>query len=568
MARGGPFNSVKVTQPKRNYFDLSYTKLYSCGFSSLVPVMCQEVLPGDKLRIRNQSVVRMQPLVAPVLSEIVLYTEYFFVPNRIIWDDWEEFISGGSSGSDDPEYAHFTLVSGSYVTADTDSLADYLGLPVGFDTGVSAQNPPRFSVRDTMSSANVGGWLSKAQAEQISVLPFRAYQKIWNYYYRDENLQPDIDEDGAISSMSSFYDYNLVDIRYRLWHKDYFVGSLPWPQRGVEPVASFSGFAPVVNSAVPETSQLIISANTGLGRTSSGYNIIGNGAFLFPGSKPIGITSSSSSVSSASFYPLGVDMSAAGLSASDIRLLMQTQLFLERSARFGARLNEFLLAHFGVAPRDSVLQEPEYIGGTRSNVVVSEVLQTSASSLSDTPLGTQGGRGLGVSDGNVGTYTASEHGFVIGLASILPPRRLYEAQGVSKMWTRQSRYDYYFPEFAHLSEQPVKTSELMQRYNLDGDRIFGYMPIYSEYRSNQSFAAGQMRHFARQSLDYWTLGTYFSDGTSGPFLNSNFVTPDVSQLNKIFQVQDEDGFIVHFRQIIDAWRPMPSVGLPLSLVRF
>ena len=488
------FKRVAGLHPGMSVFDLSYVKLFTCDMGKLIPVMCDEVVPGDIFKIGNQSVIRMQPLVAPVLHEINAYVHYFFVPYRLLWSGWEDFITGGSDGADASTlplwWPALAQVEG--------SLWDYLGFPTGVVT--------------TATSAPI-------------MFPLNAYNLIFNEYYRDENLQ-------AESSLNS------TSIKTRNWEKDYFTASLPWQQRGTAPALPISGTTraifPTSAFSTGTASYPVQLSNSPADTKFFTGNII------------------ASQNAKAALDSNIVDLSSATtFNVADLRLAFQIQKWMERNARAGARYTESLQAHFGVSPRDERLQRPEYIGGSKSPVIVSEVLQTSSSDATS-PQGNMAGHGVSASSTFCGKYRATEHGLIMGIMSIMP-RTMYQ-QGVDRQWLRRSRYDFYFPEFANLSEQAILNCEL---YATSDDSInkaiFGYQGRYDEMRTKRNMVCGQMR----STFDYWHLGRIFS---SQPALNESFIqcVPD----KRIFAAPSEPGFIVQFANLIKAWRPIPIQSDP------
>ena len=338
------FKRVAGLHPGMSVFDLSYVKLFTCDMGKLIPVMCDEVVPGDIFKIGNQSVIRMQPLVAPVLHEINAYVHYFFVPYRLLWSGWEDFITGGSDGADAS-----TLPLWWPAAAQTEgSLWDYFGFPTGVVT--------------TATSAPV-------------MFPLNAYNLIFNEYYRDENLQ-------AESSL------NATGVKTRNWEKDYFTSSLPWQQRGTAPALPIGG----VTKAVWPNVDVTHASFTLQGDMSTGPIVY----------KP------RSADTKGLLEANTIDLSTAStFNVSDLRLAFQIQKWMERNARAGARYTESLQAHFGVSPRDERLQRPEYIGGSKSPVIVSEVLQTSSTD-GTSPQGNMAGHGVSASSTFCGKYRATE----------------------------------------------------------------------------------------------------------------------------------------------------------------
>jgi len=483
MNKRNVFSEVGGLHPRRSVFDLSYEKKLTCDMAQLIPVMCDEVVPGDVFKIGNQAVVRFQPLVAPILHEINMYVHYFFVPYRILWDDWEDFISGGVDGQfadPIPEWDPTITTEG--------SLWDFFGFPVGVDP--------------------VGAYPLD--------FPRRAYNLVYNEYYRDENLQTEV----ALTNET---------ILNRAWEKDYFTSSLPWQQRGTAPALPISG----------TTKAVWVGSNYGVD-----YNLTRK--------DPANPTISNGSL--AVFNNNTVDLSSATtFDIADLRLAFQIQKWMERNARAGVRYTEFLRAHFGVSPRDERLQRPEYIGGSKAPCIISEVLQTSSTDAT-TPQGNLAGHGITVSDAYCGKYHAQEFGLIIGIMSIMP-RSAY-SQGIDKQWLRKTKYDFYFPEFANLSEQAILNAEICATGSLSHNQdIFGYQGRYDEMRTKNSQIVSGMR----TTFDYWHLGRQFNTG-SPPVLNENFIK--CVPRKDIFAVPSEPGLIVNFANIIKAFRPLPYMAVP------
>lgn len=514
------FTSVQDLRPRRSSFNLSHTKCFDCDMGQLIPVLVQECIPGDSFTIANEAVVRFQPMVAPMLTPVNIETRYFFVPNRLVFDlssdgtttgdqrKWTDFITGGVEGTADipmPIVSGRAFTNGPYKY----SLWDYFGLPIASEEVVDLR---------------------------VSWLPFRAYNLVWNEFFRDENLQDAINCDSQ-------------KVQRVAWKKDYFTSALPWQQRGVSPALPLSGNASV------SISSLTFPANTNIGQLSS--NIFS--------ARPVGIdgyvlSSNTRNVQgSGSSVPVTAEGSAdvsqiATFDVSDLRLAFQIQKWMERNARCGVRYVEFLRAHFGIAPHDETLQRPEYIGGSKSPLIVSEVLQTSASGKDSTPQGTFTGHGISADHTYIGRYVAREFGWIIGVMYIRPEASY--SQGIPRGFTRESRYDFYFPEFANLSEQAISEKEI---YGVPGtppetlNRIFGYQGRFDELRHAQSKFCGAMR----DTLNYWHLGRTFSDA---PNLNGDFITCNPSK--RIFAVQNIPEVIVNFANIIKAVRPIPKDSNP------
>ena len=493
------FQTVQSLHPGRSVFNLSYDKKFTCDMGQLIPVMCDEVVPGDYFKIGNQCVVRFQPLVAPIMHEVTMTVHYFFVPYRILWEEWEKFITGGVDGDDDTPLPVWdvTPVTGNAVG----SLWDFLGFPTGIvPDGAEPLDFPRV-----------------------------AYNRIWNEYYRDETLQDEVAETNEA-------------ILLRNWKKDYFTSSLPWQQRGVAPALPISG----VSHAVFASS----GANTVIDLGTPGFNL---GANSTAGQNKMWINNAAALLNAVNGLNKNVvDLSVAStFDVSDLRTVVQIQRWMERNARSGVRYTEFLLSHFGVAARDERLQRPEYIGGSKSPVIVSEVLQTSSTDAV-TPQGNLAGHGISVSDSFCGSYHVKEFGLIMGIMSVMP-KPAY-SQGINRQWLRRTKYDFYFPEFAHLSEQAIEQAEIYATgVAADNTKIFGYQGRYDELRTKDNMICSEMR----DTFDYWHIGRKFS---SAPVLNESFI--QCVPRKDIFAVPSVPGLIVWFGNIIKAVRPLPIQSNP------
>lgn len=490
------FSLVNPARVKKSTFDLSHENKLTCNMGELVPVLVQEVLPGDKFTIDSQSLIRFAPLVAPVMHRINAYFHFFYVPNRIIWNNWEKFITG----EDTVTVPKLDLCGYDHVFTEG-SLADYMGIPTGYHySGVP---------------------------ENINMLPFRAYAKIYNDYYRDENLVAEIDLENADETLLL-----LTKPYKRAWEKDYFTSALPWAQKG-DPVT--------VNANVDYLDGSLVKSTAGVdvtGALSAGTGKLYSGATESRIENLDGVT----------------------VNVEDIRLAQRLQRFLERNARAGTRYIEHLLAHWGVVSSDARLQRAEYIGGGKSPVVVSEVLshtgiQPEVGNVDQLPLGAMAGHGLNVGRTNQAYKFVEEHGYIIGIMSIMPEPGYN--QGLHRMFSRMTQLDFAFPEFAQLGEQEVKNKELAFDGSYNSayrDTAFGYQQRYAEYKFNQSSVHGEFRN----GLEYWHLDRILQP----PFaLNQTFIECDPDK--RIFAY--EDGKTTLYVQIyhrIKAVRPLPYYNEP------
>lgn len=537
----------------------------------LYPIICKEMLPGDRFRVRTDSLVRTMPLSSPAFGRLRMYIHYFFVPNRLVWDNWEDFITGGESGEDThvPPYLPWsTLVGadfqarsksdgqGNWTYTPEDGLVAAFGLPAQPYAG------------GNVVEAGVANGISTTTP--ISVLPFRAYRLIWNEYYRDQNVDDELpidtaadgEQDIAAWGDEKFKGSILGDLLSRRWLKDYFTSALPTPQRGPDVQLPIVGEGGTIQADGPL--KLMIQ-NQGTGEISNPNSVLSPTLNVgLGGTTGINISSTANDQ-----FPLDVQhtdlMYASGLTTAggsvvaatinDLRRAIALQRFYEISARAGSRYIETIMGHFHVRSSDARLQRPEYLGGGVTDINIGEVLQTSATDQTS-PQGNMAGRGFGIGRSNQCTYRAEEHGYLFGIMSIIPEPYYY--QGIDKEWTRQSRVDYYWPSFAHLGEQEIDKSELSVGTS-DGEtdtygKLFGYAPRYAEYKFSKNIITGLLRG----SLANWTFARKISD----PNLNAAFL--EIPQVNNPFAVQDEetDKFIIWFSNDIRALRPMPFFGTP------
>lgn len=526
------FSEVRGNEVGRSVFNLSHVKRFTCDMGELIPALFLECVPGDTFKIGCEVVTRFQPLIAPILDNVDMFVHYFFVPTRLLMDgdkDWETFLTGGKDGKDNSvsiplwsfSYADGTgtnpnnpfsngVVDGKY------SLWSYFGLPTGDKTFVT-------NVRD---------------ANHVVTFPQRAYNLCFNEFYRDENLVDEIS-------------LNNSTILYRAWKKDYFTSALPWQQRGISPALPISGNIPLRGDLVLTNPSFVISTGNSNSLVFHGTEGVSGKTGNYGEAVRVDASILSSSTASVNLE------NASTFNVAVLREAFQIQRWLELNARAGVRYTEFLKAHFGYSPLDEVLQRPEYLGGTKSEVVISEVLQTSGTT-DTSPQGNLAGHGLGATSDFITTYTCKEFGYIIGIASWMP-KPSYQ-QGVNRMFSRRTKYDFYFPEFAHLSEQAVTKGEIYATGDETHDNsIFGYQSAYAEMKYMPSINCADMR----DTYKYWHLGRIF---TSDPSLNAGFLTTNSAYSGgirkDIFAVQNEPGLKIEFGNIVEAIRPMPVYGTP------
>lgn len=535
------FDSVQIKAPSRNKFDLSHERKFSFNMGDLVPIMCQEIVPGDSFQVRAEMMMRLAPLLAPVMHRVNVKMDFFFVPNRLVWDagvndSWETFITGGRLGDATPTNPRLTVNTIGALGDDLmqpGTLWDYMGLP---------------SVTDANGVLPDNGQLP------INALPFRGYQLIYNEYYRDQNVTPELvipRTGGLIGGPESEL---LLTMRKRAWEKDYLTSALPFAQRGESINIPIGGF-----NDVP-----LIGNPPGVGATSATVSGIKQ-----PGSLAVGfgieVTEDDSEVPQGDLYARTSQLTSTGATITDLRRSIRLQEWLELAARVGGRYVEILKGFFDVKPDDARLQRPEYLGGGVTPVQISEVLSTvqQVDPTSGDPIGNPQGdmSGRGISYGNQNGFKRffKEHGFVIGIVSCLP-KTAYQ-QGVNRMWTRTSKFDYYWKQFANIGEQAVNQYEAYYDATsvttppTDPFTTFGYQSRYAEYKQNPSSVHGDFK----TSLDFWHMGRIF---TAPPELNTSFIESDPT--HRIFAVDDPDVHKLWCQAYIkvNAIRPMPYFGTP------
>ena len=511
------FQRTALKTPKTSSFDLSHDVKLSFNMGQLVPTNCIDVIPGDKFNISVENMLRFAPLVAPVMHKVTVSTHYFFVPNRLVWPDWENWITG-----------------------DLDVV------------------PPSFDIFSVTNQGSLGDYLGynndSGQTLNCSPMALAAYLLIYDEYYRDQNLETKAFIPLEPGNFNSGYQ-SIADgaPMRRAWMHDYFTACLPFAQKGDEVLIPIGEFTDVpvdytwtaagnfVRSAVDGTT---VTGPTDLTANSNGeLRAAGVDVNIDPDDTLTARTS---------------ELEAEASSITNLRRAFRLQEWLERNARGGTRYVENILAHFGVRSKDARLNRPEYIGGSKQPMTISEVLSTAQTTVTggENPVGQMAGHGISVGGGNNFSYTASEHGFIIGIVSVTPETAYQE--GMPRMHTRTDRLDYAWPTFAHIGEQPVLGKEVYTGPNADPEyleSIFGYIPRYSEYRYMPSRVHGEMK----TNLSYWHLARIFDDA---PVLNAEFIKCDPSR--RIFALTDpnEDTIYAHIFNRVNAVRKLPKYGTP------
>lgn len=512
------FSQIPSTQIPRSVFDRShgYKTTFNSGY--LVPFYVDEVLPGDSFKLTATLFARLATPIVPFMDNLYLETFFFFVPNRLVWDNWQKFNGEQKNPSDSTDFL-IPTVSGTSVQNQT--LWDYFGLPTNVN-----------------------------KALKVNALPFRAYNLIFNEWFRDENLQESLKVPTG-DGPDNLSDYSLVRRGKR---HDYFTSCLPWPQKGPGVEISIGGSANVNFSAGGTPSFDISSSDVAL---SAGNLMVAGDTNTSVGVYRGGSASAARLLSwKDSGLVATADLSTASpISINDLRQAFQIQKLYERDARGGTRYTEILRSHFGVISPDARLQRPEYLGGSSARISINPVQQTSATN-DTTPQGNLAAYGV-VSD-NFHGFSKSfvEHGYVFGFVNVRAD--LTYQQGLNRMWSRQGRFDFYWPVLAHLGEQAVLNKEIYAQGTADDDKVFGYQERYAEYRYYPGQITGKFRSTDPQPLDSWHLAQKFS---SLPTLSSQFIQ-DNPPVERVIAVRDEPQFLFDSYIRLKCARPMPVYSVP------
>ena len=543
------FSQVPRADIARSRFDRSSSIKTSFNVGELIPFYVDEVLPGDTFTVDTSKVVRMQTMITPIMDNVYLDTYWFYVPSRILWTHWRELMGENRESAWIPttEYSvpQVTAPSGGWSVG---SIADYMGIPTGVDN------------------------LS------VNALPFRAYAEICNEWFRDQNLQDPINipyDDATLAGSNG--DNYLTDLVkggkpfIAAKYHDYFTSCLPGPQKGPDvtiPVTSvpYLKVGTRAETHDPIEGNVAMSAFVPSGGLTNGlyYNSVfgaksGNTATMY-----LDIANNAGgSVSASSFVPTNLWTEPfSGLTAASVnqlRLAFAIQKFYERDARSGTRYVEILKSHFGVTAPDARLQRPEYLGGNRIPININQIVQQSATVEGSTPQGTPVGLPQTADTHSDFTKSFVEHGFVIGLM-VARYDHTYQ-QGLDRMWSRKTRFDYYFPVFANIGEQPVLNKEIYAQGNTEDDEVFGYQEAWADYRYRPSRVTGQMRSQYAQSLDVWHLA---DDYSQLPALSADWIKEDAATVDRVLAVTSSvsNQLFADVYVKLKCVRPMPVFSVP------
>ncbi|WNK13666.1 MAG: major capsid protein [Microvirus sp.] len=519
------FAMIPRSEVPRSAFQRESTYKTTLDAGYLYPFYVDECLPGDSFNYKATMFGRLATPIVPIMDNLYIDTFFFFVPNRLVWTNWVKMMGEQDNPGDTISYVMPTMISpvAGYVPL---TIFDYLGLP-------------------TVGQVSAG-----ETVDHIS-LPLRAYNLIWNQWFRDENLQNSVVVNKG-DTADLYTDYTLLKRGKR---KDYFTGCLPWPQKGAAVTLPLGTSAPLVSSGAT----IAMTAGSAGVRTLTGTAT--TNAVTLSGTALASGQSLTYGVAGTPVVGMYADLSAAtAATVNQLRQSFQIQKLLERDARGGTRYTELMRSHFGVNSPDSRLQRPEYLGGGSTPITVSPIAQTSNTPVSGTPQGNLAAMGTLLARGHGFNYSCVEHGYILGLCSVRAD--LTYQQGLRKMWSRSTRYDFYWPEFAMLGEQAVLNKEIYCTGNsAQDDLVFGYQERWAEYRYFPSQITGYFKSTTATPIDIWHLAQKF---TSLPTLNSTFIqeNPPISRIVAVGAGANGQQFLLDVFQSIRTVRPLPMYSVP------
>uniref|UniRef100_A0AAU8AX54 Major capsid protein n=1 Tax=Dulem virus 117 TaxID=3145594 RepID=A0AAU8AX54_9VIRU len=553
------FAQLPTANISRSKFSRDSSLKTSFNVGQVIPIYFDEVLPGDTFQMKTNYVCRMQPLVSSPMDDLWLDVYYFFVPNRLVWDHWEEFMGANKTSAWYPtvEYSIPQLTIPSNSSPFYGSLYDYFGLPM------------------------------RKGAVSVSALPFRAYALIMDEWFRDENLQDPLVISKGDASQTFTASTNTGPDSYARGGKpfvaakshDYFTSCLPAPQKGPDvTIEGFGGLAPVITSELSHNNSssptLRFDVSGGLATeagermhlglmfsgTGESENNVDLGSFV-PNSVNDGFTFRGGGVDFKAIPSnLYADMSSvsSSLTINQLRQAVAIQQLYERDARYGSRYTEILKGHFGVTSPDSRLQRPEYLGGSRTAINIDQVVQTS-SGTETSPQANIAGTSLTSQSHGDFIQSFTEHGMIIGLA-VARYRHTYQ-QGIPRSFSRKSRFDYYWPVLANIGEMAVLNKEIYSDGSSLDDEVFGYQEAWADYRYKPSLVTGEMRSGITKTLDSWHFADYYA---SRPYLSSGWIREDLSNVDRVLAVSSSNAnqLFADFYFQCQTTRPMPLYSVP------
>ena len=516
------FSRIPSTDMERSTFnrDHGYKTTMDSGY--LIPIFVDEALPGDTFSVKLSAVSRLATPIVPFMDNLHMDFFFFAVPNRLLWENWQRFMGEKDNPDDSTDYLvpKVTAPAGGWPIG---SIADYFGIPTG------------------------------VEYDSVNALHFRAYNLCWAEWFRDENLQdsPIINKgDGPDPDT----DYTILRRGKR---RDYFTSCLPWPQKGDAVDLPIGSQAPVIG--IGKNTQTFNPASLSYYETGGSGPVAYSPYATINDVQPDNAWGVQEDPSNPGFPAIYADLSnATAATINSLREAFQLQRMLERDARGGTRYTEILRSHFKTVSPDARLQRPEYLGGGSTPIMITPIAQTTATDIVPdvTPQGNLAAIGYTSTSGISWTKSFVEHSTLIGMCAIRAD--LTYQTGLSRMWSRQTRYDFYWPALAHLGEQEVRNKEIYLQGLEDDEGIFGYQERWAEYRYKPSLITGKMRSVDPQSLDYWHLAQDFS---TLPVLNDAFIQ-DVPPVERVVAVTDEPQFVTDLFFKCKTTRPMPMYSVP------
>lgn len=542
-------NPTNIRGIQRSKFDMSHTIKTTLNTGDLIPFDVMEVLPGDTFNVETNTLTRLQTLITPLMDDMYLDTYYFFVPNRLVWEHWKEFNGENTKSSWYPTTTYTVpkiLVTAEELTNSRNTIIDYMGFPVQS---------------------------LKKDSALINALPIRAYNLIWNEWFRDQNLQDPI----LVPTDDAEYKFSATDsvsggtvLKANKYH-DYFTSALPSPQKGPDVTLAMSGGKdlPVYVKADTIPDNLIDWSAQPSYKVKNGFPSGDTRHMFLEGASSSGTAYTKGYVfpaisgagNSFQIAPNNLWAQTDGASVATInqlRLAFATQQLYELDARGGTRYVEILKSHFGVTSPDARQQRPELLAYNHTPININQVVQQSGTNTS-TALGDVAGLSVTADSDNSFVKSFTEHGFIIGLATVRY-KHSYQ-QGINRIWTRKTRFDYYWPVFANIGEQPILNSEIYLQGDPADYEVFGYQEAWAEYRYVPDRVSGEMRSGIPKTLDYWHLADNYS---SLPHLSSDWIQETAVPVNRAIAIEDKlvDQFFMDIYLKIEATRPMPMYSIP------